>query len=131
YAAVIENVRDGRRVAIDPDRVFYAASTFKLEVMYEIFAQRDAGVLDLGERYVASDYYASFGLGPRLIADCEQASIGDLLAAMMAVSDNVAAVMLQDRAGAQNINDAMAGLGLEHTELTEDGSLPATAGDMA
>ncbi len=131
YAIVIENLRDGRRVEIDPDRIFYAASLFKLEVMYEVFAQRDAGILDLGEQYVASDYYFSFGLGPRRIADCEQASIGDLLAAMMSVSDNVAAVMLQDRAGPRNINNAMAELGLEQTELTEDGSLPTTAGDMA
>ena len=131
YAIVIENLRDGRRVEIDPERIFYAASLFKLEVMYEIFAQRDAGILDLGEQYVASDYYLSFGLGPRRIGDCEQANIGDLLAAMMSVSDNVAAVMLQDRAGPRNINNAMAELGLEHTELTEDGSLPTTAGDMA
>lgn len=131
YAIVIENLRDGRRVEIDPDRIFYAASLFKLEVMYAIFAQRDAGILDLGEQYVASDYYLSFGLGPRRIADCEQASIDDLVAAMMSVSDNVAAVMLQDRAGARNINNAMVALGLEHTELTEDGSLPTTAGDMA
>jgi hypothetical protein len=50
---------------------------------------------------------------------------------MMSVSDNVAAVMLQDRAGAGNINDAMAALGLGQTRLTEDGTLPATAGDIA
>jgi beta-lactamase class A len=131
YAVVVEDLSDGRRVAIDPDRVFYAASLFKLEVMYDMFDQRDAGVLNFAEQYIASDHYASFGLGPRRIADCQQASIQDLLAAMMSVSDNVAAVMLQDRAGAQNINNAMADLGLTQTRLTEDGSLPATAADMA
>jgi len=50
---------------------------------------------------------------------------------MMSVSDNVAAVMLQDRAGAGNINDAMAALGLTQTRLTEGGTLPATAADIA
>jgi beta-lactamase class A len=131
YAIVIEDLGDGRRVALDPDRVFYAASLFKLEVMYEIFRQREAGVLDFGEEYVASDYYSSFDLGPHLVAPCARVSVRDLLAAMMSVSDNVAAVMLQDRAGAGNINDAMAALGLGQTRLTEDGTLPATAGDIA
>ena len=131
YAIVMEDLEDGRSVEIDPDRVFYAASLFKLEVMYAIFAQRDAGILDLAEQYIACDYYRLFGLGPRGIEDCARANVGDLLAAMMSVSDNVAAVMLQDRAGAANVNSAMASLGLQRTRLTEDDSLPATAGDLA
>ncbi len=131
YAIVIKDLRDGRSVEIDPNRVFYAASLFKLEVMYEIFHQRQAGLLDFGERYVASDYYSGFDLGPHLVGQCATVSIADLLGAMMSVSDNVAAVMLQDRAGAGNVNNAMAALGLEQTRLTEDGSLPATAGDLA
>ncbi len=131
YAVVIENLGDGRRVAIDSDRVFYAASLFKIEVMYEIFRQREVGILNFGEEYVASDYYSSFDLGPHLVAPCARVSVRDLLAAMMSVSDNVAAVMLQDRAGAGNVNDAMMALGLGQTRLKEDGSLPATAGDMA
>jgi len=131
YAVVVKDLRDGRGVEIDAGRVFYAASLFKLEVMYEIFAQRAAGLLDFGQQYVASDYYSGFDLGPHLIGQCATASIGDLLGAMMSVSDNVAAVMLQDRAGAGNINDGMASLGLEQTRLTEDDSLPATAGDIA
>ncbi len=131
YAIVIKDVRDGRGVAIEPDRIFYAASLFKLEVMYEVFHQRDAGTLSFDEEYIASDYYAGFDLGPHRIQLCEKVSIGDALAAMLSVSDNVAAVMLQDRAGAGNINNAMAALGLEETRLTEDGSLPATAADMA
>jgi len=131
YAVVVEDLRDGRRAAVDPDRVFYAASLFKLEVMYEVFHQHAAGLLDFDEEYVASDYYSGFDLGPHLIAPCERASVRRLLGAMMSVSDNVAAVMLQDRAGAGNINNAMAALGLTQTRLTEDGSLPATAGDLA
>lgn len=131
YAIVIKDLGDGRGVAIDPGRVLYAASLFKLEVMYEVFHQRDAGLLRFDERYVATDYYSGFDLGPHLVAPCSTVSIGDALAAMMSVSDNVAAVMLLDRAGARHINDAMAALGLEETALTEDQSLPATAGDMA
>jgi beta-lactamase class A len=131
YAVVIEALDDGRMISIDADRIFYAASLFKLEVMYEIFHQRDAGVLNFSEEYVASDYYAGFDVGPHRVEPCDRVSIGDLLAAMMSISDNVAAVMLQDRAGAGNINAAMSALGLEQTRLTEDGTLPATASDLA
>jgi beta-lactamase class A len=131
YAVVIKDLGDGRGTAFDADHVFYAASLFKLEVMVEIFHQRDAGLLDFGERYVATDYYSGFDLGPHVVTPCSTVSIDDALAAMMSVSDNVAAVMLQDRAGAGHINDAMAALGLEQTRLTEDQSLPATAGDLA
>ena len=131
YAVVIEDLGDERGVAINADHVFYAASLFKLEVMYEIFHQRDAGTLNFGERYVATDYYSGFDLGPHVITPCSTVSIGDALAAMMSVSDNVAAVMLQDRAGSGHINDSMAALGLTETRLTEDQSLPATAGDVA
>ena len=131
YAVVIKDLGDGRGAAIDPGRVFYAASLFKLEVMYEVFHQRDAGLLRFDERYVATDYYSGFDLGPHVVTPCSTVSVGDALAAMMSVSDNVAAVMLLDRAGARHINDAMAALGLEDTALTEDQSLPATAGDLA
>jgi beta-lactamase class A len=131
YAVVIEDLNDGRAITIDADRIFCAASLFKLEVMYEVFHQRDAGVLDFGEEYVASDYYAGFDLGPHRVQACARVSVGDLLSAMMSVSDNIAAVMLQDGAGAGNINAAMAALGLERTRLTEDGTLPATASDLA
>jgi beta-lactamase class A len=131
YAVVIKDLGSGRGVTIDADRVFYAASLFKIEVMIEIFHQREAGLLDFDERYVASDYYSSFDLGPHRLNQCQAVSIGEALAAMMSVSDNVAAVMLQDRAGPRHINAAMAALGLEQTRLTEDGSLPSTAGEMA
>ncbi len=131
YAVVIKDLGDDRGVSINGDEVFYSASLFKLEVMFEIFHQVDEGLVSLDEQYVPTDYYAGFGLGPRLVAQCEPVTIADALTAMMAISDNTAAVMLQDRAGAGNINNAMASLGLEQTQLTEDQSLPGTADDFA
>lgn len=131
YAIVARDVRTGSGVSIAGGRVFYAASLFKLEVMYEIFHQREAGLLSFDETYIASDYYSQFDVGPNVIKPCGAVSIGNALLAMMSVSDNVAAVMLQDRAGARNINNAMDTLGLTSTRLTEDGSLPATADDLA
>lgn len=130
YAVIIKDLRDGRGVAINAERLFYAASLFKLEVMFELFHQREAGLIDFDERYIVSDYYAQFGLGPRLIAQCDEVSIEDALGAMMSVSDNSAAVMLQDRAGPRHINASMCALGLRDTGLLAD-ALPITAADVA
>jgi beta-lactamase class A len=131
YAVVIKDLRDGRGVAVNAGRLFYAASLFKLEVMYEIVRLADAGAIDLGERYNVSDYYAKFGLGPHLITQCEAVTLERALTAMMSVSDNVAAVMLQDRAGPGNINTSMQALGLTSTALLPENTLPTTAADMA
>jgi beta-lactamase class A len=130
HAVIIKDLSSGRGVAINAERLFYAASLFKLEVLFETFHQREQGLIDFGERYVASDYYAEFGLGPHLIAQCEEVTVARTLEAMMSVSDNVAAVMLQDRVGPRHINASMAALGLEVTRLFSD-ALPITAEDTA
>ena len=131
YAVVVKDMRDGRGIAVNADRLFYAASLFKLEVMYETVRQAEAGAIDLAETYNVSDYYAEFGLGPHLIVQCEHVTLERALGAMMSVSDNVAAVMLQDRAGPRNINNTMKALGLTSTALLPENTLPTTAADMA
>jgi beta-lactamase class A len=131
YAVVVKDLRDGRGVAINADRLFYAASLFKLEVMYEIMRQAEAGAISLAESYNVSDYYAKFGLGPHLIVQCEDVTLDRALGAMMSVSDNAAAVMLQDRAGPRNINNSMQALGLAATALLPENTLPTTAADIA
>jgi beta-lactamase class A len=131
HAVVVKDLRDGRGVAINADRLFYAASLFKLEVMFETVRQAEAGAISLDEEYNVSDYYAEFGLGPHLIVQCETVTLGRALTAMMSVSDNVAAVMLQDRAGPRNINNTMQALGLSSTALLPENTLPTTAADMA
>lgn len=130
YAVIIKDLRDGSGVSINAERLFYAASLFKLEVMFELFHQREAGLIAFDERYIVSDYYAEFGLGPHLLAQCDEVTIETALGAMMSVSDNTAAVMLQDRAGPRHINASMSALGLQATALLAD-ALPITAADVA
>lgn len=130
YAVVVKRLDDGLGVAIDADRVFYAASLFKVAVMLEAFHQRDAGLLDFGEAYVVSDYYDGFDLGPRALRHCQTVTVEEALRAMMAVSDNVAAVLVQDRVGARFVNAALQQLGAHDTALLTD-DLPTTAADQA
>jgi beta-lactamase class A len=130
YGVVVKEIDDGSGAAVNADKVFNAASLFKVAVMYEAFQQRAAGILSFDWELVVTPYYDSFGLGPRLTAVCQSLTVGEALVAMMAVSDNAAAVMLQDLVGSRHINASMAALGLTDTRLLEDG-LPTTAQDMA
>lgn len=130
FAIVAKNLADGSGAAVNPDRPFYAASLFKVWVMYEVFHQRSLGLLSLDEEYIVSDYYEFFGLGPRLTAPCETLTLSRALEAMMSVSDNAAAVLLQDRVGPANVNASLAALGLTDSGLFED-ELPTTAADIA
>ena len=130
YGVVVKSLKDGRGALINPDKVFYAASLFKVAVMYEVFHQRSLGLLSFDEPLLVTPYYASFDLGTLPIGVCQTLTIGEALGYMMSISDNVSAVLLQDRVGAANINRSMAALGLTTTRLLSD-DLPATASDMA
>jgi beta-lactamase class A len=127
YAVFIKDIASGRGASINSERVYYAASLFKLFVMYEVFHQQVLGLLDLNDELVMTPYYDSFGLGPRATSLCQRLTISEALTAMMAVSDNAAAILLQDRVGAPNVGQALASLGLLESRLTEE--LPVTAAD--
>ena len=53
----------GRGALVNPDKVFYAASLYKLSVLYEVFHQRALGLLDFDEEMLVTPYYADFDLG--------------------------------------------------------------------
>jgi len=129
YAVVVKDLRTGRGVAINADRVFYAASVFKLFVMYEAFRQESLGLLQWTDQLVMTPYYDSFGFNVRGTALCDTLTVGRAARAMMTVSDNAAAVLLQDLVGSGNVNRSMEALGLVASEISEE--LPITAADVA
>jgi len=130
YGIVVKSIADSSGAAVNPDKLFNAASLFKVPIMYEAFQQRAAGIISFDAELVVTPYYDSFALGPRLTAVCQSLTVGEALVAMMAVSDNAAAVMLQDLVGSRHVNASVAALGLTDTRLLED-DLPTTAQDMA
>jgi beta-lactamase class A len=130
YAVVVKDLATGRGASLNTDRVFYAASIFKVSVMFEVFNQAAQGLLDLDTELQLTPYYEGFGLGPRLTTLCQDLTVQDALHAMMSVSDNAVAVLLQDLVGAGNINNSLQALGLKETRLLPE-DLPLTAGDIA
>lgn len=130
YGIVVKRLSDGRGVSINADRRFYAASLFKILVMYEVYKQRQLGLLSFDDELVVTPPYLEYKLGELPWPLWNKVSIGELVEAMITVSDNVAAMMLHDKTGGWNIIRDYKAIGLVHTDLsTED--MPTSASDMA
>lgn len=115
---------------VNAHRVFSSASLYKVWVMLEIYHQLEGGLLDLGEEYLVTDYYAGLGLNSGELAPCTVVTANHALGAMMSTSDNVAARMLLDRVGIGNLNSGLRTLGLHPSGFSENGP-HVTARDMA
>ncbi|HEY7465295.1 MAG TPA: serine hydrolase [Dehalococcoidia bacterium] len=130
YAFIIKDLATGRGAQHNVDQVFYAASVFKLFVMYEVFNQQSQGRVAWDGQLVVTPYYDSFGLTPRRTELCQVLSVAEAMNDMLSVSDNTAAVLLQDLVTSGAINSSLETLGIQTSGLFEDG-LPVTAADLA
>jgi beta-lactamase class A len=99
---------------------FEAASLYKLEVMVEVYRQRELGLLDFSEPiYLDELYFAETGEDEGLNSSYAGTylTVEELLYQMIDASSNAAAWALLDRVGSENVNASMAALGLESTEI--------------
>ena len=98
-----------------------AASTIKLPVMVEVFAQLQAGRFDLHRRVTLLASDKDYGSGELCDAPAGTAyPVSVLLEKMIDISDNTATNMLIRLIGRQSINRQMGALGLRRTHLTGD-----------
>jgi len=130
YGVVVKRLADGRGAVINPDQQFYAASLYKLFVMYQVFKQRDLGLLSFDERLTVTPPYQSFQIGDLRWPLWTAVPIRDIVEAMITESDNVAAMLLYDKTGSWNMAQDFASIGLTHTAIDTD-RLPTSAGDVA
>lgn len=132
-SAVVHNLADGRYAAVDEAHVYYAASTYKLAVLFEAFRQVESGEQDFAEALTLEQKYVDNDLGTLEFLGLhagDTLTLGDALRAMIVVSDTPTAILLQDTLGAARVDEALRGLGIEGTEFNNH-DLPATASDMA
>lgn len=130
YGIVVNRLSDGVGVAINADQEFYAASLFKLLVMYEVFKQQELGLLSFEERLTVTPPYLDYELGDLRWPLWSEVTIGELVEAMITESDNIAAMLLHDKVGGWNIIQDFTAVGLEHTNI-EGEDMPTSASDMA
>jgi beta-lactamase class A len=133
YSVVVHNLASGRAASLNADKVYYAASLYKLEVLLEAFRQREAGQLDFARLLTLEKKYIDLDLktlDALEILENDQVTVQDALRAMTIISDTPTAALLQDTVGAWRIDQTLASLGLGSTQ-SENHDLPTTARDMA
>ena len=133
YSVVVKDLAQGTGVMVDADREFYAASLFKLAVMYEAFRQAEAGQLSLTTEIEVTPEAMRENLGtldkvPLKVGD--RLTVGRLIELMVVFSDNSSSVLLRDVLGRPRIDETMRSLGLRTTSVSSP-DLPTTAADMA
>ncbi len=98
-----------------------AASTIKLPVMVEVFAQLQAGRFGLQRPVTLEAADKDYGSGDLCDAPVGTTyPVSELLEKMIDISDNTATNMLIRLVGRHNINRRMRGLGLARTHLAGD-----------
>ena len=123
-AAIALDVLDistGYNAGFNAARSMPAASTIKLPVMVDVFAQLEAGRFDLQRRVMLEASDKDYGSGELCDAPAGTTyPVSDLLAKMIDISDNTATNMLIRLVGRRNINRQMNDLGLDRTHLSGD-----------
>lgn len=123
-AAIALDVLDlntGYTAGFNAARSMPAASTIKVPVMVEVFAQLESGRFDLQRRVMLLASDKDYGSGE--LCDAPVGStypVSVLLEKMIDISDNTATNMLIRLVGRRNINRSMNELGLAHTHLAGD-----------
>jgi beta-lactamase class A len=116
---------DGRAaVMVEPDKTFHAASTMKVPVMIELFRQAEVGQLRLEDPLpIVNEFHSivdgsvyHLNVGNDSDAEVYKAAgktmtLRELCEAMITVSSNLAANLLIERLGVENIRTTVARLG--------------------
>lgn len=135
-AIATTDLRSGASVSIQADRVFPAASLFKLPVLVEVLKGLRLGRLQLDQPLTVRQDQWTDGSGVLQARVGEQVRVDELLRLMVQESDNMAALVLLDAVGVQDVNATMRSMGLTGTRLRDrrtepDAQHTTSAGDMA
>jgi beta-lactamase class A len=115
------DINTGYNAGFNAARSMPAASTIKVPVMVEVFAQLEAGRFDLQRHVMLEAGDKDYGSGELCDAPVGTTySVADLLAKMIDISDNTATNMLIRIVGRRSINRQMNDLGLSRTHLGGD-----------
>ena len=112
------NLNSGKSYSLVGDQPVRTASTIKLAIMVECFAEAAEGKLDLNERLkLTSDEKVS---GSGVLQDLsagDEFPIRDLIDLMIVLSDNTATNLILNRIGGDAVNIRMEQLGLQQTRV--------------
>ncbi len=115
----VKHLTTGTEASINADRVFPAASLYKLPIMAEVIRQVRLQRLSLDQQMVVSRSHWVPGSGVLQARVGDSLTVRELLKLLIAESDNIAAMMLLDLTGLNNVNQSMQGMGLRQTRLMD------------
>jgi beta-lactamase class A len=117
----IQDLATGESFYLNADLVFPTASSIKLAVLLELMRQAQDGKLSLDEKHTIRRSETTVGDDEPILAMLGDGTVAmtlrDLATFMVVLSDNSATNILIDRVGLDNVNSAIAGLGLRETHL--------------
>ena len=115
----VKDLSTGQEFYINPDVVFPQASAIKIAILLKLYAEAQAGRINLAERYTVPA--ADFTRGSGVLKEFGDASVTlswrDLAVLMIIVSDNTATNVLIDRLSMAGVNDILAGFGFARLRL--------------
>ncbi|TBR15875.1 MAG: serine hydrolase, partial [Chitinophagaceae bacterium] len=111
----------GHEVGLGADEPVVLASTFKVPVALEVFAQAAEGGLDLSERVrVPVEGRAPGPTGLSVFSHEAELSLHDLARSMITVSDNAATDVVCERVGLDRVAARLGALGLDEIVIPYD-----------
>jgi len=113
----IVDLTSGTRFTHLEKEVFPTASTIKLAILYELFAQAQEGRLTLDQPRMLDRAAAVGGSGILFELGTPTLSLRDYAVLMVVLSDNTATNVLIDAVGMASVNRRVQGLGLTETKL--------------
>ncbi|MCC6177757.1 MAG: serine hydrolase [Chloroflexi bacterium] len=115
----VKNLTTGAQASVNADRVFAAASLYKLPIMAEVIRQIRLGYINPDRQLTVTREHWVPGSGVLQGRVGDSLPVKELLRLMIAESDNIAAMMLGDLVGLVNVNQTMLNLGLPSTHVLD------------
>jgi beta-lactamase class A len=113
-----KNLDTGASYALRADAPVPTASTIKLPIMIELFAEAEQGTLDWHQKLTLTEEAKTPGSGVLTeFSPGDTFPIQDLMHLMIVVSDNTATNLILARIGGDAVNARMAKLGLKQTAV--------------
>jgi beta-lactamase class A len=113
-----KNLDTGTSYELRADAPVPTASTIKLPIMVELFAEAEEGKLDWNQKLQLTEHDKVSGTGVLTeLSGGDLLPIRDLMHLMIVVSDNTATNLILDRIGGNAVNQRMAQLGLKQTAV--------------
>ena len=113
-----KNLQTGQSYSLGGEQPVRTASTIKLAIMAECFADAADGKLDLKQplKVTADDKVSGSGILQDL-SDNDELPMRDMIDLMIVLSDNTATNLILNRIGGNAVNARMAQLGLQQTRV--------------